>query len=870
MMKTCQIARIGLIAATVIALAFPFAVIAGGVIVSWDPNTEADLSGYKVYWGTSSRNYTHVKDVGNTTSYTISNLSEGVKYFFAVTAYDTAYNESDFSVEVSYTVPMSDITPPQIATVSLKTATELELTYTEPVEKTSAEMASHYQISGGISIISIKLDANQTRVHITTSPHQPGSYTITVNQVRDLAGNTIQANSSANYQLIPQDSEPPNLVSVQIIDATHVDVTFSEAINKTSAENINNYSINNGISVLLARLDQNGKVVHLTTSSHQPNVHYTLTVNNICDLASNPNYIRQNSSMDYQYIVIDNTPPEIYSVNIRNENLVDVVFSEKIEQASAEKIDNYQITNGVKVLVAILDVTQTTVHLSTTAHTANLTYKLTVNNVKDLAQPANVITSNTTYHYDYHPDDHTPPTIVTAMALDEYHVDVTFSEMIARETGENKNNYHIDKGIVVVDAKLDTNKRTVHLTTSAHQTGESYTLQVKNIKDLSPNANIIADNAKIEYVYVYQDREAPRIEQITVIYATYVKLTFNETIERQSAEQISNYSISPDVSVLNAVLDNNLKTVHLTTSEHQPNTAYVLTVNNIRDGSPNRNRIAPNTSIQYKFDVAEGAIVLGLNKENYELAYLDVGDRYYVDRNYTIKSIPEAMKGYLWIKTANDDRDKTENDFLSFQLRERAKIYIAYDSRALNYPDWLVNDFYRIGKYVGVSEYATKLDLWERECEPGIITLGGNLALGAQGVESMYVVLIENKNAQRPGNPENMEDPLSLGPANMYLLYQNYPNPFNAGTEIRIQLPQDGEVELTIYNLLGQTIKTLAQGHKSSGHYIFRWDGRQESGEPVPTGTYFSRLVIKKALNPQDPKTNSIIYHHVRKMILIK
>ncbi len=869
-MRNGQIARMGLIATFIFVFGIVSVVFAGGVIVSWDPNSEPDLLGYKVYWGTSSRNYTNVKDVGNSTTYTIANLAEGLKYFFAVTAYDTAYNESDFSVEVSYTVPINDITPPEIISASLKSATELELVYSEPVEKISAETVSNYQITGGVSINSIALRANQTSVIVTTSPHAAGSYTITVNHVKDLAGNVIEPNSRISYQMIPEDSVPPTITGVQVLDASHVDVTFSEAVNKTTAENINNYRIDNGISILQAKLDQNGKLVHLTTSAHQPNTNYTLTVNNICDLASTPNYIQPNSTISYQYIAIDTTPPDIYSVIIRNENLVDVLFSEKIEQSSAEKIDNYQINNGVKVLVAILDINQTTVHLSTTAHVANMIYELTVNNIKDLAQPPNVIKSNSSYRYAYYPDDHTPPTIVHAVALDEYHVDVSFSEMIDRESAENKNNFLIDKGITVVEAKLDTNKRTVHLTTSAHQTGETYTLRVKNIKDLSPNANTIADNAQIQYVYVYQDREPPRLENVTVVYATYLKLTFNEALDRQSAERAQNYAISGGVQVIGAILDNNLKIVHLTTSEHQPNVNYVLTVNEIRDGSPNRNRIASNTTIQYKFEVMDGAIVLGLSKENYELAYLDVGDRYYVDRNYTIKSIPENMKGYLWIKTANDDRDKIESNFLSFQLREAAKIYIAYDSRAMNYPDWLVNDFYRIGKYVGVSEYATKLDLWERECEPGIITVGGNLAPGAQGVESMYVILIENKNANRPGNPENMEDPLSLGPANMFLLYQNYPNPFNAGTEIRIQLPQEGQVELAIYNLLGQTIRTLAHGHKSAGHYIFRWDGRHENGEPVPTGTYFSRLIIRSNQNGQNRNGSSIVYHHVRKMILIK
>lgn len=69
--------------------------------LAWDANQEPDLAGYRVYYGTSPRDYINFVDVGNVTLYRLDNLMEGVAYFIAVTAYDTAGNESDFSEEVS-------------------------------------------------------------------------------------------------------------------------------------------------------------------------------------------------------------------------------------------------------------------------------------------------------------------------------------------------------------------------------------------------------------------------------------------------------------------------------------------------------------------------------------------------------------------------------------------------------------------------------------------------------------------------------------------------------------------------------------------------------------------------------------------------
>ncbi|GEM_PF-382678 len=88
---------------------------AGTATLSWDPNTESDLAGYKVYFGTVSSTYTQSVDVGLTTTpatpqYIVNNLIEGNTYFFAVKAYDTSGNESGYSNEVSKIIPVQTFT----------------------------------------------------------------------------------------------------------------------------------------------------------------------------------------------------------------------------------------------------------------------------------------------------------------------------------------------------------------------------------------------------------------------------------------------------------------------------------------------------------------------------------------------------------------------------------------------------------------------------------------------------------------------------------------------------------------------------------------------------------------------------------------
>jgi fibronectin type 3 domain-containing protein len=83
------------------------------VQLTWDALVQAngtpvpDLAGYKLYYGSQSGQYQPVILVGLTTTYTMTHVSAGQTYYFAITAYDTTGTESAFSNEVSVTLPMS-------------------------------------------------------------------------------------------------------------------------------------------------------------------------------------------------------------------------------------------------------------------------------------------------------------------------------------------------------------------------------------------------------------------------------------------------------------------------------------------------------------------------------------------------------------------------------------------------------------------------------------------------------------------------------------------------------------------------------------------------------------------------------------------
>ena len=95
-----------LLLALVVCMIFSVAIAqAESVKVAWDANSEADLAGYNLYYGSASRTYGPAIDVGLVIEYSIdvSSWNDGV-YYIAVTAYDNKGNESGYSNEVTYTI----------------------------------------------------------------------------------------------------------------------------------------------------------------------------------------------------------------------------------------------------------------------------------------------------------------------------------------------------------------------------------------------------------------------------------------------------------------------------------------------------------------------------------------------------------------------------------------------------------------------------------------------------------------------------------------------------------------------------------------------------------------------------------------------
>jgi hypothetical protein len=77
-------------------------------------------------------------------------------------------------------------------------------------------------------------------------------------------------------------------------------------------------------------------------------------------------------------------------------------------------------------------------------------------------------------------------------------------------------------------------------------------------------------------------------------------------------------------------------------------------------------------------------------------------------------------------------------------------------------------------------------------------------------------------------------------------LSQNYPNPFNPITTINYSITEEGTVELTVYNIKGQKVKTLVNERKEAGQHSIVWNGKDNTNKTVSSGIYFYSLSTGK------------------------
>ena len=181
------------------------------VTLAWSASPSTEVTGYRLYYGTASSTYTVSVVLGNVTTNTVTDLVGGVTYFFAVTAHDANEVESEFSNEISYTVPMNADLPTIVLTSPLDGVIDpAPATFSLTAGVTAnGHTIARVQFYNGTTLLGEVTSAPYSLIWTNVSA---GSYDLTAQLVYD-SGSTL-ASTSASVTVTP--TLTPTVTTVQI------------------------------------------------------------------------------------------------------------------------------------------------------------------------------------------------------------------------------------------------------------------------------------------------------------------------------------------------------------------------------------------------------------------------------------------------------------------------------------------------------------------------------------------------------------------------------------------------------------------------------------------------------------------------------
>ena len=251
------------------------------ISLNWQIMDEADS--YKIYRGEHPDSLSLLVENITNTSYLDTTVNTNITYYYAL-SYLNGIIESQLSNILSATPEI----PPSIIKTEFKAPRQISVWFNNSMNNTLQNAGYYNLLNYGLpSSVIVLSDNSQVLLTYQEDLIVDSCYTLIINGLE--SSNSVPMLIDTLYFCVPLDVSSPYLDDIIIIDKTHLDLYFNEILDKTSAENINNYKIEPNIIIESARQDDNNLcLIHLISSiMPESENEYELMVSNVADTSGN-------------------------------------------------------------------------------------------------------------------------------------------------------------------------------------------------------------------------------------------------------------------------------------------------------------------------------------------------------------------------------------------------------------------------------------------------------------------------------------------------------------------------------------------------------------------------------------------------------
>ena len=428
---------------------------------------------------------------------------------------------------------------PNIKNVKSEDVETVVIEFDKELDFDSATSTSNYSISG-VYVKEAVLEGRKVTLS-TDGLQAKKSYTVKVSNIKSIDGVALRSASKNFYAKI--DTNPPTLKNVKAETNRRVVITFSEAVTRSSAEDLRNYYIKSGsgeLEILDAVLTGDDEdTVELTTEPMKTGVKYELTVENIVDKTKAANMMKRPAKKTFYGVKEDKNAPVMSKSDLKvlSRNHIQVVFTDnsRIMEDTVLNPDNYEITKNDrnKDRLNVESVEKISykdgkykVMLKVEDLTIGSSYTVKAYNIED--EFGNVLEKNNSATVTVARDDFAAATVYKYNVVSGNKLEIYFTKPLDEKSAEDISNYEISNDIgKPIEATYENEKVTLEMAQMIE--GKKYKVTIDGVLDMMGN------KLKLNFEYKAtaggeEDNDGPMLEYIYAVNKYVVAAVFDEPV----------------------------------------------------------------------------------------------------------------------------------------------------------------------------------------------------------------------------------------------------------------------------------------------------------------------------------------------------